>query len=150
MFTFRAYHIYTVAMENSPSKFDPRGPVVPRGKPRKSLAEMLKRYEISQSGCWEWTATKNLQGYGVVGMYIGGRPVALQTHRLQWMHTHGEIPDGMVVMHICDNPKCLNPDHLVLGTQRANLADMRAKGRGNATGLKNFGQRMSERYKWST
>lgn len=134
---------------NAPSKFDPRG-AIPEGKkykPRKTLPELLAKYKVSPAGCWEWTASKNLQGYGVVGLFVAGRPIGIPAPRLQWMHHHGPIPDGLVIMHSCDNPGCINPDHLAMGTQASNLRDMRAKGRDDLTGLLNHGKK--NRYAWS-
>lgn len=127
-------------MLETPSKFDPRGPARTdrRFKARMSLAAILSRYERAPSGCWHWTGARNGHGYGMVNMWVDQRQTTFAPHRLQWMHTHGPVPDGMVVMHVCDNRLCINPDHLVLGTQAANLADMRAKGRGNHSGLKNY------------
>ena len=55
----------------------------------------------------------------------------MRSHRLAYELEHGEIPEGMVVMHTCDNPGCFNPEHLKVGTQAQNMADMRAKGRAN-------------------
>jgi len=123
---------------NQPSKFDPRGePMLKKAsKGRKPIPDLLSKYEVKPNGCWEWIATRNRQGYGVVGLYIDGRPVGLPAPRLQWMHCHGQIPDGLVIMHICDNPPCINPAHLALASQATNLADMRAKGRDNRDGLK--------------
>ena len=116
---------------NAPSKFDPR-PAVPPGKTyktRKTLPALLAKYEVRPSGCWEWTGTRNRQGYGVVGVFVDGRPIGIPAPRLQWMHCHGKIPAGLVVS--------VNPDHLALGTQASNLTDMRAKGRSNESGLRN-------------
>lgn len=128
---------------NSPStsRFDPRGPlpVGRRYQARKPLPVLLSRYEVAANGCWEWTGTRNRQGYGVVCVAIGKVPTGIPAPRLQWMHCRGEIPAGLVVMHTCDNPCCVNPDHLVIGTTQDNLADMRAKGRGNSFGLKYSG-----------
>lgn len=126
-------------MNATPSKFDPRGPLTRGGKPRKPIPEMLAKHVVQPSGCWEWTGTRNRQNYGVVGLYVGGQSIGIPAPRLQWMHHHGQIPEGLVVMHVCDNPPCINPSHLALGTQATNLADMRAKGRGDSFGLKNNG-----------
>lgn len=118
-------------MNDAPSKFDPRGtpPLKKAYSNRKPLPALLAKYQVVANGCWEWTGTKNRQGYGVVGLYIGGAAIGVPAPRLQWMHHHGEIPAGQVVMHSCDNPPCINPDHLLIGTQKDNLDDMRRKGR---------------------
>lgn len=138
-------------MNADPSRFDPRGPIRTDKKyrDRKPIAELLTRYTVTAKGCHEWTGTRNKQGYGVIGMYIDGQAKGVPAPRLQWMHTRGEIPAGCVIMHVCDNPPCINPDHLTMGTQAANLADMRHKGRHNTAGLKGFGEKMALRYEWS-
>ena len=71
-------------------------------------------------------------GYGRV--YMGqrdGRSVHVGAHRVAWEKVNGPIPDGMQVLHKCDNPPCVNEDHLFLGTHRDNMIDMTEKGRGN-------------------
>lgn len=75
-------------------------------------------------GCWEWTASTE-RGYGVL-WYQRRREGA---HRVSWLLSRGEIPPGMFVLHKCDNPPCVNPDHLFLGDNQANLRDAAAKGR---------------------
>lgn len=129
------------------SRFDPRPPLLPGArprKPRKPLFELLQRYVIvTTTQCWEWTATRNNKQYGVVGLSLPGkdgrlRPVGVLASRLQWMHCFGEIPEGLDVLHRCDNPPCINPDHLFLGTQLDNAQDMVAKGRHNYDGLARF------------
>ncbi len=77
---------------------------------------------IETSGCWFWQGTLNRNGYGVLCHSLA--------HRLSWIFKNGPIPDGMNVLHKCDMPPCVNPQHLFLGTQIDNLADMRNKGRG--------------------
>jgi hypothetical protein len=75
--------------------------------------------------CWEWQARKNMWGYGV--FHIG-----LQTklaHRVRWEIDYGEIPTGMCILHKCDNPACVNPSHLWIGTHKDNSDDKMAKGR---------------------
>lgn len=80
--------------------------------------------------CWEWTGYKNQHGYGRA-MTTVARGIAklMAVHRLSYEHHVGPIPDGKVVMHSCDNRACVNPAHLILGTQSDNLQDMRAKDR---------------------
>ena len=78
--------------------------------------------------CWPWTAATAWNGYGRIGS--GGRGEGtLGAHRVAWASTNGKIPDGLCVLHICDNPPCCNPQHLFLGTQADNLRDCAAKGR---------------------
>lgn len=76
------------------------------------------------SGCLEWTGSLR-GGYGQVSR--DGRPA--KAHRVMAELTFGPLPDGAAVMHTCDNPPCINPAHLVVGTQPENVADMWAKGR---------------------
>ena len=75
------------------------------------------------SGCWEWQGHRDRQGYGRVGRDHKN----LAAHRYAYSQVHGE-PTG-VVRHSCDNPPCVNPDHLLDGTQADNIADRQARGR---------------------
>lgn len=75
--------------------------------------------------CWEWLARKTHQGYGRFNL----RGVNCQANRVAWELEFGAIPEGMHVLHRCDNPSCVNPSHLWLGTNADNVADRVRKGR---------------------
>lgn len=77
------------------------------------------------TGCWNWTGASNRYGYGRMSVF-GKRTL---THRLSWEYHYGPIPSGMNILHKCDNPACCNPEHLFIGTQQDNIADMHQKGR---------------------
>lgn len=79
----------------------------------------------SENECWEWLMSKDKCGYGRL-MFNSIREKA---HRISWKLINGEIPDGLYVCHKCDNPSCVNPKHLFLGTQKDNMVDMRKKNR---------------------
>lgn len=110
-----------------------RGPwnrerVWPERAPRRlKVAETFDKHWIldAQSGCWIWQLFLNDDGYGKVSS--NGKKTS--AHRFSYERVHGPIPVGSVVLHTCDNPACVNPEHLVIGTQRDNIRDMVEKGR---------------------
>lgn len=79
------------------------------------------------SPCIEWQGHRDKNGYGVKG--VKGKN--WKVHRLEWTKAYGDIPKGINICHKCDNPACYRLDHLFAGTQRQNVLDMFAKGRGN-------------------
>lgn len=92
------------------------------------LAERFWEKVQRSDGCWTWTACRNALGYGSI-QYGKPRKVVL-AHRVAWELAHGAPPGRDVeVCHSCDNPSCVRPDHLFLGTHLDNMRDMYAKGR---------------------
>lgn len=78
--------------------------------------------------CWNWSACTNPKGYGVFGFHRDGKDIAFLANRFSYA-MHFEDPGASCVLHRCDNPKCVNPAHLFLGTRKDNNLDMTAKGR---------------------
>lgn len=97
---------------------------------RASRGELLRaRFFASISiteGCWEWQNSRLAGGYGQIKV-MGKSRLA---HRVSYELAHGPIPDGLYVLHHCDNPPCVRPDHLFLGTARDNIRDCLSKRRG--------------------
>lgn len=90
-----------------------------------SVEDRLRRYSTPVGDCLEWTGASDRDGYGRIK--IGGRMWC--AHRAAYEVAHGPISSGLVVRHLCDNPACILPEHLELGTHQENMDDRRVRGR---------------------
>lgn len=110
-------------------------------RPRRDVAERFSECWMPEpfSGCWLWTGHAKETGYGVICWNL--RPI--RAHRLSWILFRGEIPKNLHVLHKCDTPSCVNPDHLFLGTHSDNMQDCLSKNR-TARGIKSGRAKLSE------
>jgi hypothetical protein len=88
---------------------------------------LKKIARTSDTDCWLWIGGKSRGGYGCIGYKTGN----ISAHRASWIIHFGLIPENLHVLHTCDNPACVSPHHLFLGTNLDNVKDKEAKGRGN-------------------
>lgn len=94
--------------------------------PETDVARFWSKVDVrSGDECWLWKAGTNLNGYGRFS--IGGED--FRAHRVSWLITTCTAPDGLGVLHACDTPACVRPDHLFIGSQEENIQDMDKKGR---------------------
>jgi hypothetical protein len=94
--------------------------------PLKQISEHMKNYNISLNGCWIFCGNKDKDGYGI---FTHGRGKQLRAHRASYEFHKKQDATGKLVCHSCDNPSCINPDHLFLGSPKDNTQDMIKKGR---------------------
>jgi len=105
------------------------------------------RYVWKTETCWLWLGRCSQNGYGRFqsSRASGKQAVASTSHRFSWLYTNGPIPDGLRVLHKCDNRICVRPDHLFLGTDLDNARDRASKGRnGNLKGSRNGQSKLIE------
>jgi len=97
---------------------------------RSLLVRFFEKVRISDpDGCFEWTGSMQDGGYGEVFVGEPHSRRKIRAHRYAWELANGPIPHGRVVMHLCNNPACVRPSHLALGTQAQNLRQMAEQGR---------------------
>lgn len=109
---------------------------------------ILTKIRREQNGCWTWLGLcqkegkrngRTFFGYGVLKYKSRGYPA----HRFSWIAFRGEIPQGKIVCHGCDNPKCVNPDHLFIGTSKLNIDDCVSKDR-HTRGIRNSKAKLTD------
>lgn len=93
----------------------------------KEAKESFEKFVEKNSGCWKWKGSSSGKKFNYGKITFHGK--SYSAHRLSYEIYIGKIPDGMLVMHKCDNPECTNPDHLILGTHVDNKRDQIKKGR---------------------
>lgn len=93
----------------------------------KNIQRFWSKVHISNNidDCWDWQQGCDKYGYG---KFVFNN-IRIKSHRFAWMITNGQIPEGLYILHSCDNRKCCNPKHLFLGTHLDNIKDKVAKGR---------------------
>lgn len=93
------------------------------------LARFYAKIFMAKNGCWLWLASKDIHGYGAFGLLTPAGYKTVKAHRVSYALRYGTINSGQMVCHKCDCPKCVNPAHLFLGTQKDNMRDCADKGR---------------------
>jgi hypothetical protein len=91
------------------------------------ICQKIEAYSmpVTETGCWIWMRSNKARNYGCIWY----RNKTMFAHQVSWIAFKGEIPKGLCVLHHCDTPECVNPDHLFLGTHLDNMRDMLKKGR---------------------
>lgn len=128
-FCHRVFSVSPSSYDRGEGKYCSRECYYADGASRRTpLEERFWLYVQKSDGCWNWTGGLSSKGYAIL-KGEGGDGKRLQSSRVSWEIHNGPIPPGLFVCHRCDNPKCVRPDHLFLGTQTDNMQDCIRKGR---------------------
>ncbi len=100
-----------------------------------ALERFIQKVDQQANGCWLWTAGRFANGYGLFRETGSKGGKLMRAHRWSYEHFVGPIPEGMLLLHSCDVRHCVRPDHLRVGTQAENMADMVSKGRQGRRGM---------------
>lgn len=107
--------------------------ITPQKKYEKSVIERFLKKVKKTSSCWHWTHSAEHRRYGY--FFLNGRVERI--NRVSWLLFRGNITNNLLVLHTCDNTKCVNPAHLYLGTQSENNRDAHVRSRRSSVGLNN-------------
>ncbi len=100
----------------------------------------FNRFDKSENGCWIWNSHCDKNGYGI----LPANGPSIRAHRFSFEYHVEPIKEGNVICHTCDNPSCVNPDHLFQGTTKDNCDDMISKGRDKMIGSRNNKSKLTE------
>lgn len=107
------------------------------------IERLIPKIKIDSSGCWLFIGSRDELGYGRF-RDPKSKSYLMSAHRSSYLLFRGKIPDGMIVCHSCDNPSCVNPSHLFIGSHKDNSLDMMKKGRDRIVGIKNGRAKLTE------
>ena len=110
--------------------------------PRQIERFWKKVNKSEECNCWEWNRPLGTGGYGCFSFF----KISIKAHRVSWIIHHGPIPEKLLVLHKCDNRKCVNPNHLFLGTHQDNSDDCISKNR-QASGIRSYSTRHPEKFR---
>lgn len=103
---------------------------------RPTTQRLWEKVRVQSNGCWLFMGATDEKGYGCMQVEADYGMASMRAHRVSYLAFRGDIPEGMSVLHHCDTPRCVNPEHLFCDFQAGNVRDMRLKGRDDHFGHK--------------
>ena len=113
---------------------------------KKLKDRLMKRTKVDERECWNWTGCKDKKGYGYI-MFNGKLQIVRKVHRVSFELFNGPIPHGKMILHNCDNPSCINPEHLRIGTAKDNSMDAVSRNRLHK-GLDRYNAKIGDTNAW--